>query len=94
MGRRIEFLPGCLDPKQEDLKYVPETLELHLIEQAKTIDDMVACYPKQYQFCPTETILEQMIMRSLEITDINELWNGFHPVTRKDKVTWHPDVLL
>ena len=65
-----------------------------MIEKCETIRDLADCYPTQYMFYPTEEVMLQIVSRSTKLQNTEELWDGFHPVDRKDGVTWHQDELL
>jgi hypothetical protein len=46
-------------------------------------------------FYPKDEIMDKIVLKSLVIKNIDELWKGFHAVQRANScITWHPDELI
>ena len=59
LGKHIDYLPACLGGT--GMRVMEDTDELRLIKESLTINDLVACYPKQYQFYPTDAVMQTIV---------------------------------
>jgi hypothetical protein len=62
LGKRIDFLPKCLDSKSRGVRFLTDTSELKLINEAQTSSDLVKCYPREMYFYPSDEIMQKIVM--------------------------------
>ena len=111
LGRQIDVLPPCLDP---DLpaesrnhnalseRYITGLNELSLLDGYTPLEmnDLFENYPVQVDFYPSERVLHQLLMKSIQISENweEELWIGFKKIKAggccKGKVYFAPKKML
>jgi hypothetical protein len=90
LGRLVEKLPPCLNPdlpvEKRNLnalseRYIIGLNELSLLDSNKEMEpnDLYENYPIEVDFYPSDAVLQQLVMKSIQLSDEweDELWIGF-----------------
>ena len=103
LGEKVTHLIPCLDPslkkrsnRQNMQRFIPTPEIAHLnAMSAPSIDHLAANFPICYKFFPTDAIMKKLILRMVQLKDLNDIWHGFHPVVRSNgQIRYHPDELV
>ena len=103
LGEKVTHLIPCLDPslkkrsnRQKIQRFMPTPVIAQLnADKRPTIDFLASTFPITYQFYPSDAIMKKLILRMVQLKDINDLWHGFHPVVRANgEISYHPDELV
>ena len=90
LGEKVMHLIPCLDPtlkkrstRQKMQRFMPTPAIAQLNTDDKpSLDFLATTFPITYTFYPSDSIMKKLILRMVQLKDINDLWHGFHPVVR------------